>query len=140
MKHLAKILIVLLSLFSQSFCLCAENLDLKMGNDYLLTTDQTVKTIIVVDPTTLTATPFFTVSNDKNVILLQPKKTGKTEVNIIFPDYNSVINANVKDNKSSASAKPFTNKDVEVMVLDNPPGYEKIKPDVSKKTAPKGGK
>lgn len=113
-------LICLLFLNSVS-CSANDTINVKLGNDYLILTEKIVQTYNVSDPDIATLSPFFTLFNEKNSLLLHPQKTGKTDVTIFFNDNSANFSINISDKKSAIDDKPIRMGDFEIMLLDTPP-------------------
>jgi len=103
----------------------AEVLTINLGQDYILATEKMVTVASVANPSILTLAPFFTIFNEKNVLLLHPQKVGKTVFTVFWNNGSTTFDATVKP-KSDA---PFTNLikgDFEIMLLDEPPVIEEL--------------
>lgn len=128
MKNIIKniLLILIFCLATGSVCL-AESFDVNLGQDYLMTTEKTIQTTKVDNPDILTLSPFFTIFNEKNVLLLHPQKIGKTNITIFVDSKSVTFEAIVKQ---QGAASNFHSGDFDVILLDEPPLLQKIKFDV----------
>lgn len=111
-------------LSSANFCLANEDLEVKLGNDYLIATDKTIKTTIVTDEKIITLEPFFTIFNEKNVILLHPQKVGKTTFTIFLDTSDVTFNITVRPSTSTLNTRTIHKNIFEIMLLDSPPDLE----------------
>lgn len=123
MNLIKKIIILSLILISSNLCYAAQQADLHIGTDYLITTDENVTSTLVANPNIITLSPFFTIFNEKNVYLMHPEKLGKTI---------ATINIGAKNYTFCFVIKPQTNKPdellietdgLEIMPLDTPPEF-----------------
>lgn len=122
------ILLIGLFLFSivlsgVNFCLADETMEIQLGNDYLITTDKTIKTTLVSDEKVLTIEPFFTIFNEKNVWLIHPQKIGKTNFTLFLDNSDVTFNVTVRP-ISSMNNKTIHKNIFEIMPLDSPPSVE----------------
>jgi len=125
---LKRIIIICLLFISSNICFAAENLELQMGNDYLITSDKNMSTTIVANPGLLTISPFFTIFNEKNVLLLHPQKIGKTSFSIFICKDDTVFNVTVVPQKSTPDNRTIQKGDFEIMTLDTPPSFNQVVP------------
>lgn len=103
----------------------SEFLTVHLGQDYLITTEKTVGIASVAHPEILSLAPFFTIFNEKNVILLHPRKVGRTSFTIFSGNKGTTFDVTVKPK----AAVPFANLikgDFEIMLLDEPPVIEEL--------------
>ena len=71
--------------------------------DYLVIADSPVKSVSSSDSSVVSAMPFYTIDNEKNVILLKTFKEGKVVVTIRQQDGDRAINVDVKKGKTILS-------------------------------------
>lgn len=84
--------------------------------NYLITTEKIIKKITVSDESIISATPIFTIDNEKNIIVLEAKKIGTATITIIT-DETEKIQVKVSENKTSIT--PCVGYIYEV--IDTPP-------------------
>ena len=102
-----------------------EFLTVHLGQDYLMTTTKTVTISSVSNPQILSLNPFFTIFNEKNVLLLHPQKVGKTLMTIFLDNGSTTFEVTVKPK----SEMPFANLikgDFEILLLDEPPVIDEL--------------
>lgn len=128
-----KIIIICLLFLSSNVCFAAEALELQMGNDYLITSDKNMSTTLVANPDILTLSPFFTIFNEKNVLLLHPQKIGKTSFTIFIGKNDTSFNVKIIPQKSTPDNRTIEMGDFEIMLLDTPPAFNQFKLDGSDK-------
>lgn len=113
-------------------CLAANVADgfLDKGFDnYLIISKEPIKKISSKDKSVADVKILSTLMNERNMIILEIKKTGKTILNIEFQDMNTDIEVNVKKNKTIIEPK----KGFEYLMLDIPPEILEIdEPQVKK--------
>lgn len=129
---LKKILVLCLLLLNANFCFAAGTINVQLGNDYLITTGRSVKTSLVTNPEIVSLTPFFTIFNEKNVLLLHPQKAGQTYVTLFLKDGDTSFNIVVKSDKNSAALNNQQIGDFEIMLFDAPPAMKAVSPKLSK--------
>lgn len=106
----------------------AENLSLKLGNDYLITCDDSMDMVSMDNPSVLTISPFFTIYNEKNVLLLHPKKAGKVVVRITLSNKSETIFGITVEPAGSVENMTTVKKGVfEIILLDLPPDKDDLK-------------
>lgn len=129
MKSLKKILLTLIIFLSATCCFGAEVLTVNLGQDYLITTEQKVDVFEVSNPEILSLSPFFTIFNEKNVLLLHPIKLGKTKFSIVLDTGSTTFEINVvpKSDKTPTHLKLGA---FDVMLLDSPPVLEEFEIDI----------
>lgn len=110
-------------------CLAAENVTIKMGNDYIITTAKTIKANEVSNPSIITVSPFFTIFNEKNVLLLHPAKVGKTNLTFFLKDGSISFEIIVKPNSKEKTIESVKKGDFEFNLLDSPPKIEELEDD-----------
>lgn len=121
-----KIIIICLLFVSSHVCFAAESIELQMGNDYLITCDKNMSTSIVANPDILTISPFFTIFNEKNVLLIHPQKIGKTSFTIFIGKNDTTFNVNIIPQRSTPDNSTIEKGDFEIMPLDEPPTFNKF--------------
>jgi hypothetical protein len=114
---------IILSVIASTAGFAAQEFSVQLGNDYLLETDYNIKTNLVSDPSIITLSPFFTIFNDKNVLLLHPNKVGKTNFTIYLDKDSVSFTVNVKPSKGQVDTKPIELDNFEVNLLDTPPAF-----------------
>lgn len=119
-----KIFLIIALLFSSNLCFAAETLSLNLGCDYIITTDAPVKADTVGNSEILSVNPFFTIFNEKNILLVHPKKLGKTLVTLLGDKNDIVLEATVKPENAACAFKPIKKDGFEVSLLDEPPLFE----------------
>lgn len=117
----SKFILICVLLLNSTFCCASETINVKLGNDYLILTEKVVQTFNVSDTDIATLSPFFTLFNEKNSLLLHPQKTGKTDFSIFLRDSIANFKLVVSDKKSNIDDKPIQIGDFEIMLLDTPP-------------------
>ncbi len=123
-----KRLILILFFLSSNFCIAAEQIDIQIGSDYLITSDKSVKNIYVSEPDVLTISPFFTIFNEKNIFLLHPVKQGKSNVMILLDKESTTFEIKV-DPKSRQKQQAIKKEYFEFLPLDAPPKPEEFELD-----------
>lgn len=129
MKNLTKTVFFIFALaLSQglSRCMAAEVINVNLGNDYIITTDKTVKANEVSNPAILTISPFFTIFNEKNVLLLHPSKVGKTNLTFFMENSTASFEIVVKPSTKDKSVDVIKKGDFEFNLLDAPPQIKEI--------------
>lgn len=138
MKIFIKLALISLFILIPNFCFANEKLEIQVGNDYLITTDKIVTSSFVADNSIATLTPFFTIFNEKNVLLLHPQKVGKTSFTIFSDKSDTIFDLTVKSNKPAEKPvdKPAnkpesdfqetTKGDFEIMLFDAPPNLNEV--------------
>lgn len=126
-KYTKNILLIgLISIFlsGANFCLADETLEIQLGQDYLITSDKTVKTTFVSDERVLNLEPFFTIFNEKNVWLIHPQKVGKTNLTLFLDKSDVTFNVTVRPHCETMNDKTIHKNIFEIMPLDMPPSVE----------------
>lgn len=123
-KFIAFICVILLGTCS---CLAKEELEIQLGNDYLITTDKAVISVFSADPSIINLSPFFTIFNEKNVYLLHPQKIGQTEITVFCKDGDYIFDLTIKPEKPAIKIKTLQTEGFEIMLLDTPPDFGKFK-------------
>lgn len=125
MKLIAKKIFLLFSLIlSPNFCFAAETLSFSLGYDYIITTDEPIKANLVDNSEILSVNPFFTIFNEKNVLLAHPQKVGKTLVTLLGDKNNIVLDVTVNPENAACTFKPVKKDWFEVTLLDQPPTFK----------------
>lgn len=117
--------------------LAGETIQLQLGQDYIITTEKKVGSSFVKDEKILTLAPFFTIFNEKNVLILHPKTLGKTEFRIFCEEKEYIFDTEVKS-KIENEQFPIKKDIFEIHLLDIPPSLNDLKN--YDKTNPSGGK
>lgn len=128
-SSIKKIYLFLALILSPTFCLGAETLNLNMGQDYLIITADTINSNAVGSPKILSLKPFFTIFNEKNMILAHPEKVGKTKLTFFSTTGDTVFDINVKPENSDSTFCPINKNGIEFNLLDQPPTFENIEID-----------
>jgi len=120
------IFLICVLVLSTNICLADENIEIQLGNDYLITTEESIKSNFVANPDIITLNPFFTIFNEKNVLLLHPQKIGKSTFSIFLKNSDVVFNVVVKPAKTKPDTKSIYLDDFEIIPLDAPPNLQKL--------------
>lgn len=115
-----KILLISILCLIPSICFAAETVEINLGNNYIVTTENTVTKTIPSNPDIITITPFFTIFNEKNILLLHPKKIGKSNLTIIQDKKETVFVVVVKSKKAKIPVN-FEKSGFSFSLLDEPP-------------------
>lgn len=83
--------------------------------NYMIISETPVKSVAVQNPEILSAQPVFTIDNEKKIIVVTPKSSGKTSINIDL--YGNKKNIEVKVTESSTHIKPQDGFNYYVMEL-----------------------
>lgn len=108
----------------QGSCFAVESLNINLGRDYLITNSKPMNSTIVKNPNIVTVTPFFTIFNEKNVLMLHPEKIGKTEFTIFMNDGDYIFSVTVSPKCPDKEVKAVKKGEFEVTELDKPPIIE----------------
>lgn len=119
-KNLISIAILSLTLSANS-CLAGETLNIRLGSDYILTAKNQIKSNYVEDPKMLSIKSFFTIFNEKNILLIHPEKVGKTKLTIFYENCSSTLNITVKEKNADSEFIPYQKNGEEMQLLDTPP-------------------
>jgi len=122
--NIKKICLILALILSPAICFGAEALNINLGNAYLITTEYPTNASVVANPAILTINPFFTIFNEKNILLIHPEKVGKTLLTLFQTDKNIILDISVTAKESSKCFKPLKKDGFEVTLLDEPPVIE----------------
>ena len=115
MKHILLIL-ALISMNTAAYCA-----------DYILTSERPVKAVYVRNEDILIAKPLYTLSNDKENIIISVKKDGKTAILVNRFDEEIILDVKIKDGEM----KIKNDKSFEYFPIDIPPeGLEILPPPV----------
>lgn len=123
-ENFRKILILCFALATFVKAASATEFKAGIGQDYLLLSDDKINLTKVDNPEILTLSPFFTIFNEKNVILLHPIKEGKTNIKLFFETHDIEISISVIKNKIKNNSLKIDN--LEIIELDGPPLIEEI--------------
>lgn len=118
-----KVILTLVFCLIPHFSLAANIVEINYGNDYILTTDNKIETTVVNNPDILTVSPFFTIFNEKNVLLIHPEKVGKSNLIIFQKGSETVFEINVRPNKTNIPTS-ITKGSFDFSLLDKPPKME----------------
>lgn len=102
---------------------CAEQLSINLGKDYILTTEKTVYAAASANPAVVMVSPFFTIFNEKNVILIHPIKVGKANFTIFLDNSSTVFETTVNPSGTNSPLN-YKKGDFEIILLDEPPVVE----------------
>lgn len=95
------------------------------STDYLITSDKPVKAVYVRNEDIVVAKPLYTLGNDKENIVVIPKKDGKTVILVNRFDEEILLDVKVKDGEINIKKTDG----FEYFPLDNPPeGLEILPP------------
>ena len=112
-------LILALSI-SCGICQAAEELQLNVNGDYLISTNHQINASSITNQDILVVEPFCTLFNEKNSLIIHPKREGKTQFILYMNDGKRIFNVNI-------SAKYPRNKEgikkgiFEVKAIDTTP-------------------
>jgi len=104
-------------------------LTINLGDDYLIATEKPIKANFVSNPETITVSPFFTIFNEKNILLLHPTKEGKSKLMVVLDDGGTTFEVTVKPKGKRPTFVTVTKGDFELILLDAPPSLEEIEID-----------
>jgi hypothetical protein len=124
-----KICLFLAIILSPAFCFGAETLNINLGQDYLITTDNTINANAVENPKILDIKPFFTIFNEKNMLLVHPKKVGKTKLTFFLNTGAVVFDINVKLKNALPTFCYLKKNGIEFTLLDQPPLFKNFEID-----------
>lgn len=71
--------------------------------DYIITSDKPVTSVISTDESTVFVQPFFTIDNGKNIIMLKAQKVGKAAVIIKINGREEAVNVDISSDKTILS-------------------------------------
>lgn len=116
------VLISLGLIFIASPAFAVDFVDLEIDEDYLIITDKVIKKIEIADLSIIEIKPFFTILNEKNLMLLNPKKVGKTSFSFLSDDEKFDFEIVIKPNKKEFNDFKLTTKSgFDFLLLDKPP-------------------
>lgn len=92
--------------------------------NYMIISEMPVKSVYAEDTKILDIKPVFTIDNEKNILILTAKKSGKTKIYLNLNGATKILNVNV--NKNSTEIKP--EKGFEYYSIDEPPNGIEILP------------
>lgn len=87
--------------------------------EYIILADEPVKKITVTDNNIVEVAPVFTIMNEKNTIIVSPKKIGKTTFKITQKNTITDFDVEVTEEKTVLSPKPG----FEMILFDIPPEF-----------------
>ena len=119
--NIKKLCLILVFILSPAFCFGADTLNLNLERDYLVTTEKAIKSNNVENPQILSASPFFTIFNEKNMLMVHPKKVGKTNFTIFLDNTEVVFSISVKPKNTQLTFCSCQKNGVEFTLLDLPP-------------------
>lgn len=122
--NILKIILILIIIFIPEYCFAIENIDLSINKNYILSTDKNVKTIALSNPEIISVCPFFTIFNEKNVLLIHPQKIGKSTL-ALFQEKQEVIfliNVIQKD----IATPVIKTEGFDLTILDEPPKIKEM--------------
>ena len=99
---------------------------INLGNDYLIVTNKPVKANFVNHPDIITVSPFFTIFNEKNILLLHPQKEGQSKLMLVLDDGGREFEVTVKPKSKKPSFIEITKGDFEFILLDAPPNLDEV--------------
>ena len=135
-----RLFLILLFLLNTGVCFATESLTINLGDDYLIATDKPIKANFVSNPEIITLSPFFTIFNEKNILLLHTQKAGKSNMMIVLPESSTSFEVTVKPPSKKHSFVTMTKGDLEFILLDSPPNLEEIEIDAPPKKNESGEK
>jgi len=124
-----RLFLILIILLNSNLCFGAESLTINLGDDYLIATEKPIKANFVSNPETITVSPFFTIFNEKNILLLHPTKEGKSKLMVVLDDGGTTFEVTVKPKGKRPTFVTVTKGDFELILLDAPPSLEEIEID-----------
>lgn len=71
--------------------------------DYIITSDKPVTSVVSTDESTVFVQPFFTIDNSKNIIMLKAQKAGKAAVIIKVNGGEEAVNVDISPDKTTLS-------------------------------------
>lgn len=110
-------------------CSAIESIEIDLDKNYILSTQRTVESLAVSKPDIVSVSPFFTIFNEKNVILIQPIKAGKFNLTVFTDKEDSVFEIIIKPAVGNKELPELQNEDFELFLLDVPPIMKEIKID-----------
>ncbi|HNW26161.1 MAG TPA: pilus assembly protein N-terminal domain-containing protein [Candidatus Gastranaerophilaceae bacterium] len=124
-----KIILLTIFLLFGTNCFALESFEIHLGKSYILSTQSIVETIAVSDSEIVNVSPFFTIFNEKNVILVQPLKMGKSNLTIFTGKGDVKFEITVKPSVKYEELPRLQNEIFELLLLDTPPVIDEIKLD-----------
>lgn len=124
-----KIILLTIFLLIGTSCFALESFKIHLGKNYLLSTQNIVETIAVSDSEIVNVSPFFTIFNEKNIILMQPLKTGKSNLTFFTDKGDIKFEVIVKIADPKEELPELQNENFELLLLDSPPVIEELKID-----------
>lgn len=93
--------------------------------NYMIISDVPIKSVYVENDKILDAKPVFTISNEKKILILTPKNTGKTKIFVDLNENSKILDVDVT--KKITKIKP--EKGFDYFAIDEPPkGIELLPP------------
>lgn len=123
-----KYILILIFCVIPSVCFAAETVEINLGNNYIVTTEDVVISAVVSNSNIISISPFFTIFNEKNVLLLHPKKIGKSYLNFVQDKKETVFEITVKP-KNTQIPIDFKKNGFNFSFLDKPPKEESFELD-----------
>lgn len=85
--------------------------------DYMIVSEQPVKTVTVQNENIVNVKPVFTIDNQKKLLIVTPKKSGKTKIYVTSADKVSMLDIKV----TSKTTKITPHDGFEYYTIDIPP-------------------
>ncbi len=124
-----KIILLTIFLLFGTNCFALESFEIHLGKNYILSTQSIVESLAVSDSEIINVSPFFTIFNEKNVILVQPLKIGKSNLTIFTDKGDVKFEIAVKPSVEHEELPLIENEIFELLLLDSPPVIDEIKLD-----------
>ena len=124
MKKFFLLLIISSQILSLNLCMASEQVSVKLGSDYLIMSDKCIKNTLLSNPEILTLSPFFTIFNEKNVILIHPLKQGSSDLTVLFDKNYESFKIQVEPKTSKIPNQTIKIGDLEIVLLDSLPQNE----------------
>lgn len=119
-----RFLLLLILLISVQRCFAMDSLDVNLGTDYVISTDAAVTANAITNPDLFTVSPFFTIFNEKNILLLHPQKTGTANLILFQDSCETTFQINVKPKNPNTNFTTVKKGAFEFSLLDKPPSLE----------------
>lgn len=119
-----KILLLFIILICSNKCLAMDSLDVNLGTDYVISTDAAVTATAITNPDLFTVSPFFTIFNEKNILLLHPQKTGTANLILFQESCETTFQIKVKPKSPNTNFTTVKKGAFEFSLLDKPPSLE----------------
>ncbi len=122
MKTIKYLLLIFIFLLNSNISFAIDKLTLEIDEDYLIVSDKTVKKTNIADESIFVVKPFFTILNEKKMLLLTPKKIGKSLIVFLTENERFEFEVTVKENRNQSIEYQVKKiKDFEFVKLDKPP-------------------